>query len=79
MHLTAKFQVPKVNFDRFRQALHEKLSESLAEAAKQWLMAVVPVHDGGDSGMERGVAGHVLAPGKLCDVCLGACSGRRCS
>ena len=43
MHLTAKFQVPNVNFDRFRQALHEKLSESLTEAAKQWLMAVVPV------------------------------------
>jgi hypothetical protein len=43
MRLTAKFQVPNVNFDRFRQALHEKLSESLTEAAKQWLTAVVPV------------------------------------
>ncbi len=42
MRLTAKFQVPRVNFNRFRQALHENLSQSLAEAAKQWLSAVVP-------------------------------------
>jgi hypothetical protein len=47
MRLTAKFQVPRVNFNRYRQALHENLSESLAQAAAQWLHAtateIVPV------------------------------------
>ena len=42
MRLTAKFQLPKVDFGRYRQTLHETLSETLAEAARQYLMAIVP-------------------------------------
>jgi hypothetical protein len=47
MRLSAQFQVPRVNISRYRQALHEHLSEALAQAGTAWLQAtateIVPV------------------------------------
>jgi hypothetical protein len=50
MHLSAKFQVPRVNINRYRQVLHENLSETLAQVGMIWLHAtateIVPVWSG---------------------------------
>lgn len=63
MRLTATFQVPRVNFDRFRQTLHEKLSESLAQATAAWLHAtateIVPVWSAASRATFSPLASHV--------------------
>jgi len=50
MRLTGTFQIPRVNLGRFRQALHVRLSEALAQASMKWLEATaeatVPVWSG---------------------------------
>lgn len=50
MRLTARFRIPRVDFNRFQTALHERLSEALVQAAFKWLEAtatdIVPVWSG---------------------------------
>jgi hypothetical protein len=41
MHISATFQAPRVNMARFREALHEQLSEALVQGAFTWLATVV--------------------------------------
>jgi len=50
MRLSAVFQVPRVDWNRFRAALHERLVTALTDATRQWLQAtavdLVPVWSG---------------------------------
>jgi hypothetical protein len=49
MRLKAKFRVPRFDLARYKAALHEKLSEALAQAGCKWLYTVeeiVPVWSG---------------------------------
>ena len=78
MRLTAKFQVPKVNLARFRQALHERLSENLAQA-RHGLATKVTDSTRVRSGMECGIACDVLAIGQLRRICPFACSSQQCA
>jgi hypothetical protein len=41
MHLTANFQVPKVDFEKYRQVLHERLSQAITDGAREWLTSVL--------------------------------------
>lgn len=41
MKLTPDFKALKINLPRFRRALHEQLSEKLAESCRIWLTTVV--------------------------------------
>jgi hypothetical protein len=41
MRISATFQVPRVNLARFREAIHERLSEALVQGAFTWLATVV--------------------------------------
>jgi len=63
MRILASFQVPRVNLARFRQALHEHLSEALAQAATVWLQAtateIVPVWSAASRATFSPLASHV--------------------
>ncbi len=39
MKLKGTFEIPRVNFHRFREALHERLSDAIARAAFEWIRA----------------------------------------
>jgi len=41
MKLKAKFMAPLINIDKFRNALHQKLSEALTQACVTWLNTVI--------------------------------------
>jgi hypothetical protein len=63
MHMSARFQVPKVNLARFKEALHARLSECLAQAAAIWLQTtatgIVPVWSGASRATFSELAGYV--------------------
>jgi len=63
MHISATFHAPRVNFARFRQSLHEQLSEALAQAATVWLQAtateIVPVWSAASRATFSPLASHV--------------------
>lgn len=42
MHLSAKFQCPSSDFRKYREALHAKLAEALAQAATAWIDTATP-------------------------------------
>jgi hypothetical protein len=63
MRLTALFQVPRVDFARYRQALHERLSEALVQATMSYIDAtaerIVPVWSGASRATFSELASHV--------------------
>jgi hypothetical protein len=63
MRLSAVFQVPRVNFARYRAALQERMSEVLKQAAVQYLRATaegkVPVWSGASRATFSALASHV--------------------
>jgi hypothetical protein len=80
MHLTASFKTPKVDFAKFRQALHDQLAETLAQAGMKYLMATaetLPTWSGASRATFTPLASHVgfvlsIAPVAISRIDLGA-------
>lgn len=63
MHLEALFEIPRVDWNRFRAALHERLVTALSEATRKYLeataVAAVPVWSGASRATFSPLASHV--------------------
>ena len=91
MHLKATFNIPKLNLAKAKQALHEKLSEALAQGCKTWLTTVIkestevglPIWSGASIATLSPLASEVgfalmtgpLAPGAPDRVAMGMANG----